>query len=83
MAKNTSILLGDYYENFIADKIRSGRFSSASEIIRTALRDFEQEEIKRQNLIEALEIGEESGIVNDFDPDEFLKELNEKHKAKS
>ena len=82
MAKNTSILLGDYYESFIAEKIKSGRFSSASEIIRTALRDFEHEEIKRQELIEALKLGEESGYVNDFNPDEYLKKLKEKHIAK-
>ncbi|MBC7555782.1 MAG: type II toxin-antitoxin system ParD family antitoxin [Chryseobacterium sp.] len=82
MAKNTSILLGDYYENFIAEKIKSGRFSSASEIIRTALRDFEQEEFRKEKLIEALKLGEESGLVTDFNPDEFLKQLKEKHLAK-
>ncbi|SEG48163.1 antitoxin ParD1/3/4 [Halpernia humi] len=82
MAKNTSILLGDYYENFIAEKIKTGRFSSASEIIRTALRDFEQEEYKKEKLIEALKLGEESGLVTDFNPNEFLKQLKDKHLAK-
>jgi len=44
MAKNTSILLGDYFDKFISNQIQSGRFSSASEVVRTALRLFEQEE---------------------------------------
>ena len=44
MAKNTSILLGDHYNKFIDDQINTGRFSSASEVIRTALRFFEEEE---------------------------------------
>lgn len=82
MAKNTSVLLGDYYENFIAEKIKSGRFSSASEIIRTALRDFEQAEFRKEKLIEALKLGEESGLVTDFNPNEFLKQLKDKHLAK-
>ena len=47
MAKNTSILLGEYFENFISEQIKSGKFSSASEVIRTALRIFEHEESKK------------------------------------
>ncbi len=50
MAKNTSILLGDYFDNFINYQIQSGRFSSASEVIRTALRLFEQEENQKKEL---------------------------------
>ena len=46
MAKNTSILLGDYFENFIHEKVSSGRFNSASEVVRTALRLLELEEQK-------------------------------------
>lgn len=43
MAKNTSILLGDYFDNFIRQQIQSGKYSSASEVIRAALRLFEFE----------------------------------------
>lgn len=48
MAKNTSILLGDYFDKFIHHQIQTGRFSSASEVVRTALRLFEQEEHKKE-----------------------------------
>jgi antitoxin ParD1/3/4 len=40
MAKNTSILLGDYFDDFINQQLKSGRFSSASEVVRTELRMF-------------------------------------------
>ncbi|MBP8823698.1 MAG: type II toxin-antitoxin system ParD family antitoxin [Flavobacteriales bacterium] len=79
MAKNTSILLGDHYEQFVAQQLRSGRFSSASEVIRSALRLFEFEETKRESLIKALKKGERSGFIEDFDRDEFLKGLHRKH----
>jgi len=38
MSKNTSILLGDRYEKFIAKEVSKGKYNSASEVIRTALR---------------------------------------------
>lgn len=79
MAKNTSILLGDYFENFINQKIKSGQYSSASEIVRTALRMFEHEEIKKDELIKELQKGEKSGFVNDFDRKNFLKNIHDKH----
>ena len=46
MAKNTSILLGEYFDEFINKQVKAGRFSSASEVVRAALRMFEQEESK-------------------------------------
>ena len=79
MAKNTSILLGDYFENFISEEISSGRFSSASEVVRTALRLLELEEQKINTLREAIEIGEKSGMVSNFDPEAHLASLHKKY----
>ncbi|MCE1197708.1 MAG: type II toxin-antitoxin system ParD family antitoxin [Marinilabiliales bacterium] len=79
MAKNTSILLGDYFEDFIQQQLKSGRYSSASEVVRAALRMFEQEESKRAELVEELKKGERSGFMEDFDRDAFLKDLHGKH----
>ena len=76
MGKNTSISLGDYFEEFIRDEVKSGRYSSVSEVIRSALRLLEQEEKKEKELIKALEIGEQSGFIDDFDPKRNLKELH-------
>ncbi|MDR6403765.1 MULTISPECIES: type II toxin-antitoxin system ParD family antitoxin [Chryseobacterium] len=83
MAKNTSILLGDYFDNFINQQIKSGKYSSASEVVRTALRMFEYEESKKTELINELKKGEKSGFVENFDHKEFLKNLHQKHSADS
>lgn len=82
MAKNTSILLGDYFEEFINALVKSGRYSSASEVVRTALRMFEQEEAKKAELIKELVKGEKSGTVDEFNRDAFLLKLREKHVKK-
>ena len=81
MAKNTSILLGDYFDNFINQQIKSGKFSSASEVVRTALRMFEFEESKKTKLINELKKGEKSGFVKEFNRENFQKELHQKHLA--
>jgi antitoxin ParD1/3/4 len=75
MAKNTSILLGDHFNNFINEQISSGRYSSASEVVRSALRLFEEEEFKKKELINELIKGEESGFIENFNKDEFLKKM--------
>ena len=79
MAKNTSILLGDYFDNFINGQIKTGRFASTSEVIRAALRMFEQEETKKLELIKELKKGEKSGFVKDFNRKTFVENLNAKY----
>jgi antitoxin ParD1/3/4 len=76
MAKNTSILLGDHFTSFIDKQISSGRFSSASEVVRSALRLFEEEEKKKNEVIKELIKGEESGFVENFDKEDFLKRMH-------
>jgi antitoxin ParD1/3/4 len=82
MAKNTSILLGDYFDKFIHEQVNSGKFSSASEVVRAALRLFEFEETKKKELIKELKKGEKSGFVENFNRDSFLKNLHKKNAAK-
>lgn len=78
MAKNTSIWLGDYFDNFISQQIKTGKYASASEVVRAALRVFEHEESKKTQLIKELIKGEESGFVENFDRKNLLKSL-QKH----
>ncbi|MEM7484661.1 MAG: type II toxin-antitoxin system ParD family antitoxin [Bacteroidota bacterium] len=82
MAKNTSILLGDYFNDFISQQIKTGKYSSASEVVRAALRMFEHEESKRVELIKELKKGEQSGFVEDFNKTQFLEYLHNKHLSK-
>ena len=82
MAKNTSILLGDYFDNFINQQVKTGKFSSASEVVRTALRMFEYEETKKIVLISELKRGEKSGYAEDFNRESFLDSLHQKHSVK-
>lgn len=78
MSKNTSISLGDHFETFISKKIGSGSYHSASEVIRAGLRLLEQEEKKIEAIRSALEIGEKSGIAQDFNSKDHLKSLHAK-----
>ncbi len=75
MAKNTSITLGDHFDGFITGQVESGRFSSASEVIRAALRLLENTETKIETLRKMLNAGEQSGIA-DYDYDAFMAELD-------
>ena len=79
MARNTSILLGEHFEEYISNKVSSGKFNSASEVIRTALRLLEDEEIKSKELNKALSQGERSGVEKNFDSKIHLKKLQTKH----
>lgn len=79
MAKNTSILIGDHFSKFISEQITTGRFSSASEVVRTALRLFEEEEMKKKELIKELRKGEESGFIENFNKKEFLSSMHNKY----
>jgi antitoxin ParD1/3/4 len=78
MSKNTSISLGNHFESFINTEISSGRYSSVSEVIRSALRLLETEEQKIKKLRFALKEGEESGMIENFDPKSHLKNLRKK-----
>nr|WP_318384449.1 type II toxin-antitoxin system ParD family antitoxin [uncultured Enterobacter sp.] len=64
MPRTTSITIGDHLDNFIAGLVRSGRYGSTSEVVRSALRLLEQRELQNETLREALQAGERSGESN-------------------
>ncbi len=76
MSKNTSITLGPHFENFIRNQLKTGRFSSASEVIRAALRLLEEEETRLSTLRMLLEEGEKSGVSN-YTLTGLIDELND------
>lgn len=78
MGKNTSISLGDHFEDYVAAQVESGRFGNRSEVIRDALRDHEQKQRKIEALRQALIEGEESGPYKPFDMDEVIASARQK-----
>ncbi len=80
MNRNTSVSLGGYFDNFIQQKIATGRYKNVSEIIRAGLRLLEQEENKIIALKEAIDEGITSGIAFDFDPETHLTRLKSQKK---
>jgi antitoxin ParD1/3/4 len=76
MAKNTSVTLGDHYEEFIAAQIKAGHYGSASEAIRAGLRLLEEHDTKLRTLRRALKEGEESGRAENSSLDDLLAELD-------
>ena len=75
MAKNTSMTLGEHFDGFIAQQIETGRYGSASEVVRAGLRVLEDKENKLDVLRQMLVDGEESGIA-DYSYDSLMAELD-------
>lgn len=73
--KNTSISLGSYFDEFVAQQVSAGRYKNVSEVIRAGLRLLEDEENKMLALRHAIEKGLESPRVENFDFKENLKRL--------
>ena len=77
--KNTSVSLGDYFANFIDAQVQTGRYGSASDVVRAGLRLLEEHDIKLQALQGALTAGEEAGDPSPFDSEAFLVRMRAKY----
>ena len=75
MGRNTSVSLGNYFEDFVENRIIEGRYKNASEVIRAGLRLLEEEENKLIALKKAIQEGIDSGVVKNFDAKEHLEIL--------
>ena len=73
--KTISVALGPHFEDFIQASILSGRYNNASEVVRSGLRLLEDQEQKMTALRSAIEEGMNSGIVEDFDSQDFLQQM--------
>ena len=72
----TSFTLGEHWEVFMKNQIASGKYGSASELVRDGLRLLERRETKIAALQKAITEGFESGIAENFSMDELQKELD-------
>ncbi|OYY74898.1 MAG: antitoxin [Gammaproteobacteria bacterium 28-57-27] len=75
MARNTSITLGEHFDGFVSQQLQSGRYGTASEVIRAGLRLLEASDVKLQVLRTLLEEGEKSGVA-DYSYEKLVAELD-------
>jgi antitoxin ParD1/3/4 len=73
----TSYSIGKHFEGFIESLIESGRYSTASEVMRDGLRLIEEREERRQAKLEALRAeiqkGLDSGPAEEVDIHEMIE----------
>ena len=76
----TSLSLGEHWEVFIKNEISSGRYGSASEVVRDALRAMEERKSKLEALRHHLSKGAEQAkageFVNSFTMDTLINDLD-------
>ena len=72
----TSLSLGGHWEEFIKGEIKSGRYSSASEVVRAALRELEDRgrrlEALRAHLAEGAGQAARQDFVENFDMQDVI-----------
>lgn len=82
-----NISLTPHLEKMIREKVESGSYNSASEVVREALRLLEEEDqlraLKVQRLRRDIQEGLDSGASTRFDPEEIKRTAREKKAAKS
>ena len=74
--KNTSIALGEHFDQYIAEQLASGRYRTASELIRESLRMHQERELKIVAMRAAIEDGVASGIDGSFSFEGLNRELD-------
>ena len=79
MNRNTSVSLGEHFAGFIDIQVGTGRYGSASDVVRAGLRLLEEHEAKVKALQDALIAGETSGAPGPFNSAAFLKRMRTKH----
>lgn len=73
MSRNTSISLGPHFTSFIDAQVQGGRYGTASDVIRAALRLLEEHEARTRALQDCLRAGLESGEPRPFDFEAFKR----------
>jgi len=71
MRRDTSVILDEHLTSFIKEQVETGRYSSASDVMRAGLRLLVEHEAKVRSLEDALIEGEQSGAPEPFDFDAF------------
>lgn len=77
---STSLTLGKHWERFIKSEVANGRYGSASEVVRDALRVLEARQIKlealRAHLSEGAGQSRAHEFVDSFSMDDLIREMD-------
>ncbi len=83
----SSYTIGEHYEAFIKKLVESGRYSSASEVVRDAMRLLEDAELIREIRIDELrkliQEGIDSGDAGPLDMDQIVAEAKRRKSSRS
>ncbi len=77
MPKNTSFILGEHFDTFVASQVGAGRYANATDVIRSGLRLLEEHEQKVEALRNALIEGEESGVAGPLDMSKIKRQARQ------
>jgi antitoxin ParD1/3/4 len=81
MPKNTSVNLGEHFNSFIGSQIEHGRYGTASEVVRAALRLLENQETKLKAIrtkLAASESQADKGEFADYSLEKLIDQLDSK-----
>ena len=76
-AKNTSFILDDHFDAFVAAQVEAGRYKNATDVIRSGLRLLEERETRLEVLRQALAEGEASGVAGPLDMARIKRQARE------
>lgn len=77
MARNTSFILGDHFDDFVSEQVESGRYKNATDVIRSGLRLLEDRETRLAAIRQALIDGEQSGTTGPLDMAKIKRQARE------
>jgi antitoxin ParD1/3/4 len=75
---STSLSLGPHWESYIRDEVASGRYGTASEVVRAALRELEGRAARlaalQRHVREGLGEADQEAFIDDYDIEAIIAE---------
>ena len=78
---NRPLSLSEHFAKFVDNQVDAGRYASADEVVEAGLRLLEEQQAKLVVLREAIDEGDRSGRIRNFDAKAFLANMNRAHET--